>query len=1097
MRRTAWLLSVATLPLLVGGFASADFSLVAQAVAGLGPVYAFLEMFTVVVVLMIFGIAWNAYSGERPGNILVLAAGLLAVGMIDFGNVLSWPGMPDLVTRAGPGKADYFESASRLVAAATLLAIALRRWKPVVLFPARLRLLVASAALTGVVYWIGLYHPDLLPPTFVPVTGMTPFKLASEYFIIALLLVAGLLSLRRARWHGSVSALWLFTACALFILSDLCLIRANGADGLFHVLENGYEIAAFAVLYRAVFVAAVRKPFERLSRARADLERANAEVKRVNVELERRVADRTANLDRANASLHESVTRVESILDTAADGIFSIDAHGIVETFNRAAELIFGYPASEVIGHNVTMLMPAASRTFHEGRFNVSRTAGDVLVSGRATEVVARRKDGSIFPMELSVSEMRLDGEDHFTVVGRDITARRLANDQLRKLSLALEQSPESILITDLDGRIEYVNAGFVLATGYPREEVIGRNPRFLQSGNTPPETYVAMWDALRKRQSWRGEFYNRRKDGSEYAELAVITPLEQPDGSVTHYVAVKEDITQRKRLEAELDGHRNNLEELVLSRTRELSAARQQAEAANHAKSSFLATMSHEIRTPLGGLMGMLELLSVSSLADDDRETVEAARDSGRGLLRILNDVLDWSKIEEGKLELAPQSTFIAALLTDVVHTYAQVASAGSVTVAQHVDERLSPALMVDPLRLSQVLNNFLSNAIKFNNRGGRVELRAELVARREQAEVVKFSVEDSGIGIDPQTRSRLFQNYGQANADTARMYGGTGLGLAICQRLADLMEGRIDVASELGRGSTFSITLTLQPAKSVAAPAPQSMRIKAAASAWPITHGAAAADAPLVLVVDDHPTNRKLLARQLLLLGLRVDTAPDGKEALALWHPGRYALVITDCHMPGLDGYELAHAIREIEADQALARTPIFGWTANALSDETSRCAQAGMDEVLIKPVDFARLQVTLKKWLPAASRPAPAPPKAPTMSVLDLTALNVICDGDTAAIRENLLEFRRVNEQDAVRLRQAVMEGDLEQVANASHRMLGSSSIVGARDLAEACRHIENASRSRDSESVANGMPALESELERVNEFVRSFGVPPAIE
>jgi two-component system, NarL family, sensor histidine kinase EvgS len=530
-----------------------------------------------------------------------------------------------------------------------------------------------------------------------------------------------------------------------------------------------------------------------------------------------------------------------------------------------------------------------------------------------------------------------------------------------------------------------------------------------------------------------------------------------------------------------------------------DLTRARDEAQSANRAKDSFLATMSHEIRTPLGGLMGMLELLSMSPLADEQRETLETACDSGRSLLRILNDILDWSKIQEGKLDLAPQATSIAGLLAEVANTYAHVASGNSVTLAQQVDERLSPALMVDPLRLSQVLNNFVSNAVKFSRRGGRVELRAELIARSEGAEAIRFSVKDTGIGIDLQAQSRLFQSYGQASADTARMYGGTGLGLAICRRLADLMDGRIDVASEPGRGSTFSITLTLPLARTGVEPRRDRATIAAAASAWPLVHGAAAADAPLVLVVDDHPVNRKLLARQLGLLGLRVETAQDGKEALPLWRDGRYALVITDCHMPQLDGYELTYAIRGIEADQARARTPIFAWTANALADEIEKCEAAGMDELLVKPADLAQLQRMLEKWLPTAARaasdqpeaaPAPAPQAAAAPPPLDLKHLTAMCGGDSAAVRESLLEFRRTNEQDAVQLRQAVAQDDLERVAHATHRMLGSGSIVGAQDLARTCRHINHAGRAGDSETVAEGMQALEHEVQRLNAYIDSL-------
>lgn len=796
------------------------------------------------------------------------------------------------------------------------------------------------------------------------------------------------------------------------------------------------------------------------------------------------------------------------LLAKVSDAIIVVDEERRLTYLNEAAEELYGISVGEVVGLPVTRLFQR--RWLHpEDKGNAKIALSE---TGRwRGELIHVVRGGEAIPVETSVTRLReADGKDSGQIaVVRDITQRLAAERELRKLSLAVEQSPESVVITDLEGRIDYVNEGFVQATGYHREDVIGRNPRILQSGRTPPETYIALWDALSRGRSWKGEFYNRRKDGSEYVEFAIVTPLSQPDGLISHYVAVKEDITERKRLRIELDRHQQHLEELVESRTLELSTARREAEAANQAKSSFLATMSHEIRTPLGGLIGMLELLSMSPLADEQRETLEMARDSANSLLRILNDVLDWSKIEEGKLDLAPQATSVAGLAADVVNTYTHVASGNSVTLVDQVDARLGPALMVDPLRLSQILNNFMSNAIKFSKRGGQVELRAELIERREGAETVRFAVVDTGIGIDLQEQSRLFQNYGQASAVTARMYGGTGLGLAICQRLAQLMDGRIDVDSEPGRGSTFSFTVTLPLARAGEGPRQKRPTTARAVPAWPLVHGAAAADAPLVLVVDDHPTNRRLLARQLELLGLRVKTAPDGNEALPLWRAGRYALVITDCHMPGLDGYELAHAIRTIEADEGRARTPIFAWTANALAEEADRCVTAGMDELLVKPANLAQLKRMLVKWLPTVAQAVPDRPEAlaaPSADAapppLDLSTLTIMCGEDSAAVRENLLTFRRVNDQDAVQLRQAVAQDDLERVVHATHRMLGSSGIVGAHDLASACRNINHASRAGDSETVAEGMQTLEREVQRLNAYIDSLahmsqGVPDALQ
>ncbi len=650
-----------------------------------------------------------------------------------------------------------------------------------------------------------------------------------------------------------------------------------------------------------------------------------------------------------------------------------------------------------------------------------------------------------------------------------------------QEIRALMDHLMEAVIQIDDRGVVRSVNSAVQRLLGHAPQELVGHDINRLMHEPDRDQHNGDIQRHLRTDEARVGGIVRNvtglHKDGHLLDLEMGIT--EYDSQGERYFICSLRDISERKRLMADL------------------TRARDEAQSANRAKSSFLATMSHEIRTPLGGLMGMLELLSMSPLADEQRETLETASDSGRSLLRILNDILDWSKIEEGKLELAPQATSIAGLVADVANTYVHVASGNGVTVAQQVDARLSPALMVDPLRLSQILNNFMSNAIKFSKRGGQVELRVELIERREGAEDVRFSVKDTGIGIDPQAQSHLFQSYGQASADTARMYGGTGLGLAICRRLADLMDGRIDVASEPGRGSTFSITLTLPVARTGVEPRRGQATIAAAASAWPLVHGAAAADAPLVLVVDDHPVNRKLLARQLGLLGLRVETAQDGKEALPLWRDGRYALVITDCHMPQLDGYELTYAIRGIEADQARARTPIFAWTANALADEIERCAAAGMDELLVKPADLVQLKRMLEKWLPTAAQAAPDQPEAPPAPQaaaapppLDLTHLTAMCGGDSAAVRENLLEFRRTNDQDAVQLRQAVAQDDLARVAHATHRMLGSSGIVGAQDLARACRYINHASRAGDSETVAEGMQALEREVQRLNAYIDSL-------
>lgn len=529
-------------------------------------------------------------------------------------------------------------------------------------------------------------------------------------------------------------------------------------------------------------------------------------------------------------------------------------------------------------------------------------------------------------------------------------------------------------------------------------------------------------------------------------------------------------DITERKRNE------------------RELLSAKEKAELANKAKDSFLATMSHEIRTPLTGMLGMLELLSMTNLDKDQHATLDAAWDSGRGLLRIVSDILDWSKIEEGKLELSPRPTSIPDLLQDVVNTYSRVASAKSLMLWQHADARLNAAYIVDPLRLAQVLNNFVSNAIKFTQQG-EIELRAELVKHLDSSDQVRFSVKDTGKGIAPADQERLFQRYRQESADTARMYGGTGLGLSICRRLAELLDGEIALQSQPGEGSVFSLTLTLPlsgaPGEMIRSSHLEVEQRKVA----PLLDGSG--DAPLVLAVDDHPINRDLLARQIQLLGLRAETAENGLVALSKWREGRFALVITDCHMPEMNGYELTCAIRKAEADESISRTPVIAWTANALSEEEGRCREAGMDALLVKPANLSQLRQVLAKWLSLAESDGES--GTPSRLITDdqeqpldhsiLAAIVMDGSGHARVLNDFLAHIR----DDHAKLSAMFEQEDLAGAESAAHRMKGSCRMVGATVMARACEALEQAARDQNAKAAGIAKAALDQALERLAMFI----------
>ncbi|GEM_PF-639280 len=775
----------------------------------------------------------------------------------------------------------------------------------------------------------------------------------------------------------------------------------------------------------------------------------------------------------AEAQMARSIKELadfKSALDEHAI-VATTDAHGAITYVNDKFCAISKFSREELIGQNHRIIN--SKHHPHEFFNELWRTIRSGCVW--KGEIQNRAKDGSIYWVNTTIVPF-LDKHSkpvQYITIRADITARKRAEIELLEKEHVLSESQ----------RIGHIGSWISKPTG--QSSISDETYRIY---GVSPDTFVPSRESFlnlihpddrSSMQSWMAACMAGEKPGE------LVFRILWPDGSVRYisghgelnydaengmpYLAgTVQDITRRKQAEAAL------------------IFARDAANRANLAKDSFLATMSHEIRTPLGGLMGMLELLGFTPLNNDQRETVQAAMDSGQSLLRIVNDILDWSKIEAGKLELAPQSVSIAQLVAGVVNTYARVASANSLILEQHIDPRLSSAHIVDPLRLSQVLNNFVSNALKFTPKG-RIEVGAELTGKQNSFEQVRFSVVDTGIGIAKDVQERLFVNYSQGSADTARMYGGTGLGLSICRSLADLMDGQLDLESVPGEGSAFSITLTLPVSSMEAEPLPVASEMMDITHMQSAVFNGAKPDAPLVLVVDDHPINRRLMAIQLGLLGLRAETAENGETAFEMWRNGQFALVITDCHMPQMDGYELTQAIRRGEAEGMRPRTSVIAWTANALAGEESRCHAAGMDELLVKPADLARLKATLSKCLtlPCAARMISVKHEESGHAAVvpvDFEVLSELSD-DAAEKAEILQDFMEQTHSDLDDLAEALKKLDIPASVRIAHRMKGASRMVGASELAAACMVMEDSARQGRLES----MDAVTTALERISLYL----------
>jgi two-component system, NarL family, sensor histidine kinase EvgS len=572
-----------------------------------------------------------------------------------------------------------------------------------------------------------------------------------------------------------------------------------------------------------------------------------------------------------------------------------------------------------------------------------------------------------------------------------------------------------------------------------------------------------SMLRAARKGAPWQREYRIRTPEGGVAWMQGQALAVRNDDASAELYGYVA-DVTERKALEADL------------------RRAREDAEAADRAKSAFLAMMSHELRTPLVAVTGTLEILALGDLDERQRELVDVAMGSARALLAVIGDVLDFSKIEAGFLELTPVTVVVRSLVEEVAGQHRHAASVRGLELQASIDERLAAAHVVDGVRLRQVLGNLIGNALKFTREGG-VALAVEVVGEHAEEQRLAFEVRDSGIGISEEDQRRLFAPFSQASTDNARSSEGTGLGLAICRQLVEAMGGAVTLRSVRGEGTTVRVELPLAVGvPSDAEPDAGDLRLVHAGRRALPSRADARRESSLLLLVEDNPVNRQVLTGQLEAVGFQVDSAADAEQALSRFAEERYGLVFTDLQLPHVDGYELARRLRELERETGRARTPLLALTASALQGERDRCRAAGMDDVVTKPTTIGILAGTLRRSLPHVAWPEPTGPMPErTMpAAVDGTALAELVAGDVELGAQILASYVESVRGDVAGLTASLEAGDRSEVRRRAHQIAGASRTVGAGSVAETAQRLERA---------ADGDAAVHDDLARLLHELRN--------
>jgi PAS domain S-box-containing protein len=654
----------------------------------------------------------------------------------------------------------------------------------------------------------------------------------------------------------------------------------------------------------------------------------------------------------------EQFKQFKIISDQSNHGTAITTVDGLVIYCNNSFANMHGYTPEELAGKPLTI--------FHnESQLPrvVELVEGIKSKGGFDAEVVDHaRKDGSSFPALMSAKLIHdEDGNPSFlsaTLI--DISDRMLAEQEVRKLTVAVEQSPAPTIITDVDGNFIYANPAFVTTTGYERHEIYGKSTRILKSGQTPKEVYVHMWKKIKAGQIWSGEILNRKKNKELYWELLTISPIFDTNGSIINFLAIKQDVTERKKTEQEIRELNSSLEQKVQERTqelwtsnKELIEAKELAEKANHAKSDFLSRMSHELRTPMNSILGFSQLLEMSQLDDRQRKNVKQILSSGNHLLGLINEVLDIARIESGHQTLSVEPLEVNAVLSDCIDILRPSADKRNIVIKFNHTKGDSVYVNADLQRTQQILLNLMNNSLKYNVEGGTVDVGYEYPVGSDN-KFTRIYVSDTGIGINSEYLEKIFEPFERVGAEKGSIEG-TGLGLAVVKQLVTLMKGEVGVISEAGKGSKFWIDLP-----TVSGGINTGMQTAAESQLKSGLHKSQGK----VLYVEDNPANIELVDQIVGTQRPNIDLITDNTGLNVVQKAEVYTpdLILLDLNLPEILGSEI---VKQLKGMSATAHIPIVVLSADALPTQIKYLKSLGAADYLTKPIQVPQLLQVLDQY------------------------------------------------------------------------------------------------------------------------------------